>query len=269
MKRYLFMIMTLLCVITFMSCGKADDEFNLETDFQYQNTVSGLKCRCISQDEEGNVYFISNHFIYKYDRRTKQAYPLCNRPNCLHDKETEYKKFKECNAFMNESNWNVNESGIQYYNGKIYAVQGIFVHTKKEHYNVFSVNVDGSHREDISDLYSTSMLWCIHRGKLYFVQQSYDSSNKESYLLMSLGLDSSHKLKKIYDFSQTFNISGFPNIGLTAYKNRVYIPISYFVLDSKNQQNTTIYREKDIGNHLFNNIPCDRNKYSYEAFSIL
>lgn len=64
MKRYLFMIMTLLCVITFMSCGKADDEFNLETDFQYQNTVSGLKCRCISQDEEGNVYFISNHFIY-------------------------------------------------------------------------------------------------------------------------------------------------------------------------------------------------------------
>lgn len=46
-------------------------------------------------------------------------YNLCNKPNCLHDKETDTNKVSECNAY---SLFSVKTTEINYMNGAIYYI---------------------------------------------------------------------------------------------------------------------------------------------------
>ena len=68
-------------------------------------------------DTHTGIYFLNsdNGFLYVIDKETHSCQPLCNRSDCMHDKETSFEKKKECTAFLNTY-----FRSLVYYNDCIY-----------------------------------------------------------------------------------------------------------------------------------------------------
>ena len=163
--------------------------------------------------------------------------PLCNKANCLHDKETSESRLAECNAYVSSSDMNRINTYIQYYEGNIYYVRGE---------NLYRLSADGSKKDcifsrgdDDEDIWIES--WLIHRGVFYYnVEQYYypegmeesDETKEENFeedskvyrqcIFRALPLSSNMKEKGaeiIYENDKEHNVSSFG--GLSAYKNYI------------------------------------------------
>ena len=92
------------------------DSFDSETDwdwsYQTSHTVSAF-----AKGPKG-YYVRLGDFVYYCDFETQTLIALCNRPDCLHDKETDSEKRSECTAYVAYGSVN---DGLQYYDGKLYA----------------------------------------------------------------------------------------------------------------------------------------------------
>lgn len=104
-------------------------------------------------DTHTGIYFLNsdNGFLYVIDKETHSCQPLCNRSDCMHDKETSFEKKKECTAFLNTY-----FRSLVYYNDCIYF-QSVEDKTDKdgvtyELNEICKISTDGTNREV---LYST------------------------------------------------------------------------------------------------------------------
>lgn len=71
--------------------GASVDSFVEETDYQYQ--YNGEAGRYMAR-RKGTMYFAIGSYIYQMDEETEILTPLCNKPNCLHDKEADREKYQ-------------------------------------------------------------------------------------------------------------------------------------------------------------------------------
>lgn len=77
------------------------DSFVEETDYQYQYVYGGSMGGYIARAKD-TMYFKIGSYIYQMDEQTEILMPLCNKPNCLHDKETNDERIEECYAYFIE-----------------------------------------------------------------------------------------------------------------------------------------------------------------------
>ncbi len=94
--------------------------------------------------------------------------PVCNRADCLHEKETDPKEVYECNAYFGYDSWIT--PMLQYYDGSIYTIEGLDRVTGEFSDTLVRVSLDGSTRSQIKDL-SDSSTYMLHRGYLYDCKQ--------------------------------------------------------------------------------------------------
>lgn len=114
------------------------------------------------------------------DTASGQTVPLCNRPDCDHDKE-------DCNAWFNtrvESGTHYVKSFLQFYEGNLYVIG----RDEEDYVNLYRVAEDGSSCEKYMELYKADLsadsvegseggtvtefaspYVCIHRGYVYFI----------------------------------------------------------------------------------------------------
>lgn len=221
-----------LMLIIFTGCSKNEkygEEFNYKTDCQYSYDCSVASWRDVQSDLKGQ-YIYKNNYIYYYDMDSDTFSPLCNKANCMHDKETDDKRKAECNAYASEGEFDYgdvmnNNANIQYYNDYIYYARAN---------SLYRVSKDGSKKDTVftSDEKLPINYWIIHRGVFYYeTEPCYYGKNNNTQVYTKCvikALSLSNKMKEknaeiIHKSDEEHTGIGFGH--LLAYKD--YITFNY------------------------------------------
>ena len=238
--RRIILAILALDILTATGCSKMQqgraDSFDPACDYQYQyyNTDVELGLN-ITEDESGCLYYLAGGYLYKYDPKTGENAPLCNKTNCLHDKETDETRFKSCNAFFPiVDDFAKSTSVVSYENGYIYIAGTV---DWAYSYNTFitRIKTDGSQRQDIHEFNGQYYNSIMHRGYYYYADKAYDEDGNYSFSVKSYPLDGHGKEKTIFVPSGemlTYEIDDF----------MAYGKYLYFCQTDKETKSTSKYR---------------------------
>ena len=167
MMKYFILCLFLILNIFTISCS---DERNLGNEYiegkdaQYMFMTTDGE-RYITRSEEG-YYFINGWYLYYSDFNTMNPIVLCNKPNCLHDKELDETKKFNCNAFLLTGN---NTTLLTIYNNYIYCyIDYDFLKDGTPVPELIRISLDGSERKTICELEEDITSMALHRGVLYY-----------------------------------------------------------------------------------------------------
>ncbi|MGL5576022.1 MAG: hypothetical protein ACRDCW_10825 [Sarcina sp.] len=199
----------LFASMVFVGCYNAkelnnDEIFN--TDF-YNESES-----FITENEKG-YYFVNGNYIYYTDKEAMKPIVLCNKPNCLHEKQADNSKVYECNAFVYFSNYNY----INVYDDEIYLTSSFNSNKKDEILELVQLSSDGEKRKSIikfdSDFINSTI---IDKGNIYYVNQKY----KEDKLTSTIEKINLSNSKKEVIFSSSLTDGGIG--GFTLNESKLY-----------------------------------------------
>jgi hypothetical protein len=185
MKGLLKIALLLSIILTCITgCGKTETystSFNLNTDCQSSyNNNDGYTHR-IQSDGKGQ-YIFCNNYLYYHNEANNTLVPVCSKANCLHDKETDTEKKRECNAFL-YTNDQLSSDGypitsisemIQYNEGYIYYINGN---------SIFRIKADGSAKDCIYKTKEDIPIcnFMVHRGYIYYETQPFKRDGEKVY----------------------------------------------------------------------------------------
>lgn len=280
MKKFIRLFCTLLTgiiVTTSCSCSQKKDysgEYNYETDCQYTYCGNIPSWKYIQSDGSGQ-YIYKKDFIYYYNMKNHTMTPLCNKANCLHDKETSDDRREECNAYCLEEGVERMNNYIQYYEGNIYYADGD---------SLYRLSADGSKKDVVFSTEEDMLIydWLLHRGIFYYVTEPYytkegdkvedtqgeDEEKKEKVykkcILKAIPVSSSMKEKDaevIFENDNKHNVLTFGP--LKAYKNYICYGVIANQNDFKMTTNESWIRQVDGKTYMYNTetkenkvIPC-------------
>lgn len=246
MKKLISAILS-ICILssvacTFSSCGEQpleidySDKYIENQDYQYMY-ADGFGHSSFQKSDNG-YYAAVNNFIFFIDGKTMNATPLCNKSNCLHDRETDEEKLKECNAYLPDYA-EYTRNSIQLYNSKIYFLQLDSADSAEDvdKYLFYEMDTESGSRKLLLTYTDGKVnFWAVHRGYIYFKADNYISSDDSGELKAQngTGFNKMFRLKLgesspkvIYDFEKT---DGIYNLQLsnsfTVYGNHIYIGYS-------------------------------------------
>lgn len=153
----------------------AASEYNADTDWDW-SYYGGCHVSFITKGEKG-YYTRLGDYIYFCSFESEKLIPLCNRPDCLHDNETDDEKRNECMAYvgLGSVSW---FSGIQCYEGKLYAnFSKNELKSASDFYygdDLYEIEADGSSREQLNLQMENASRFFIHRGNVYYVTHITD-----------------------------------------------------------------------------------------------
>lgn len=201
-------------------CSKQQEKksFDVMTDYQYQyyqpdDAYSGN----ITEDEDGNLYYLAGCYIYKYDVIKGSNAPLCNKANCLHDKEENPNRYKDCNAYYQYIGTE-QYSSIAYEKGSIYIADPGFGDGWTT--RIIRISKDGAEREIIHQFSSQFLNSIFHRGYFYYQEETYDKNNKQSLSIKRYPLRHKGKSETLWQFPKGGN--GYGIQGIKAYGDYLY-----------------------------------------------
>ena len=241
MKRKYILLLLAVLAFVMTGCEKKEerDTYIDGSDFQYQyldeyelNKSKGKDC----------LYYKVGDFIYQFDEKSCMLSPLCNKVNCLHDKEKDQSRMMQCNAYVSSD---FDNYGLQYMNGYVYT---IIDESDGKHNNAFlyKMKEDGSSKERVykwTDRLIES--WCMHRGNAYVLEHFYDETRKEWYQINKISVEQGKKTKTIFEPDQNISVIGFH--GLKAYGNHLYFNL--YAMSGKNLDNIS---DEDFDKYEYN-----------------
>lgn len=232
MKKKIIGIWIVLAMLL-AGCGThaLPDTYLEASDYQYTEWYQGMFFPKVQR--VGNmVYIFHNGFIYYLEEGTDVILPLCNKADCLHDKETDQEKLKDCNAFMGTyedtgSVWWQN-AGIASCNGYIYFLNSAVALRYPQ--TLRRCALDGTEKENVytwDNEESAILEWIIHRDVIYYVEKRYFLEEDEVVSEMSLKALSLTGLNKqpvtLYTQDEDLQVLSLGN--LQAYGNHIYAEI--------------------------------------------
>lgn len=238
MKKSILYSLTLFSLILILG-GCSAKETDLPntyvegSDYQYMQNSGFQFFQNWNKGEKG-YYFLYDHFIYFLDEETETIVPLCNRPDCLHDKETSKDKKEQCNAYAD--NYMEGHSGIAYCNGSVYYLANGTLDTNTVLYRLAE---DGSEKEQIfqwEEEDKNIMQWIVHRDIFYYVSQRYiteDGTIRVEYKMNSLPLTGSGTAQSRDFFTADPDIEVLSCGNIRAYGNYLYFTITGMWIDEE------------------------------------
>ena len=177
-----FVCITLLLALTLLpGCGRREatvSGFVIGEDWQYQYMDEFPQNQKLAEDEDGAVYFMSGSYLFRYDPANGTTLPLCNRPNCLHNAETDADRRESCHAYLPlASSVEKSGGGVAYCRGEIivyYPEKG----TTDGAVRVDAITRDGGARRMVRRLTNAPESFAVHRGRIYFSYFYYDEEGQ-------------------------------------------------------------------------------------------
>lgn len=213
MKRFLSaIIIAVFFAGTLSACGENNLKIDNSDTYVFNQDSQENFIRYGSQlyfaNGEKAICFLNNYngFLYVIDKATHKCQSLCNRSDCMHDRETSFEKKQECTAFLNTS-----FRSLVYYNNSIYF-QTVENKTDKDGVSyelneICKISSDGTNREVV---YSTRdcTIWSfkIHRGYIYYegskkdTEGAADGSNMALYKVSADGKGDTTELLPYYKY---------------------------------------------------------------------
>ncbi len=175
-KKPLLVILILYITSSLIGCRNSDlgDDYVSNEDAQYMFMQSSLE-RYITKSDSG-YYFLNGFYLYYADKETMEPVILCDKPNCLHDKETDPYKKSECNAFIGAD---ISNKLLTIYKDYIYY----YGTNEKDNYAgyIFRISLDGNEKKEITKIEGNVTMMTIHRGKLYYSTSEDIPSSEKKY----------------------------------------------------------------------------------------
>ena len=129
-------------------------------DFQYFIDSSSA----IAKADNG-YYFLNSLKLYFFDTATKEAYIVCNKPNCEHTSS-------KCTAFFPAFNYYPFQ--LSYFNNKLYVLGWEEEGSNMRHNYIYEVSLDNFKRKKSTYLFdgtdTSSVSFIIHRGYIYYLK---------------------------------------------------------------------------------------------------
>ena len=260
MKRlsFVFLLLTLLA----FGCSGS----RLELD----SYVSGQDSQYMYFDtEDGSVtetkdsyYFLSGPdrcFLYLYDKTTKLALPVCNKPDCLHTDEPDNTKIAKCNAFLG-----IWVSHLKLYQNNLYYI--IYEESENNAFlSLYQISLDGTKRRRVHVFKEFFSSIQIHRGYIYYSTtdsgtiSGQEATTKTTYKLCRLALDKSNAEPEVIE--QGTGIYGVID-NLFAYGNNIYYTIYYKNDDTLSTYTSYVNRYDILTNTASRFLASDSSHYT-------
>lgn len=160
-------------------------------------------------ESEKGYYFFSGDYLYCADKSNMTPVIVCDKPNCLHDEETDSTKRLYCNAFFQGA------KSLFYYKGSLY----IFVTrtTTTSESELLKVSLDGTKRKSLFKVDGIISAAALHRGTVYYAAQVWDADGQSTVCVNAAKLNG--RSKEIYKDKFVFgNVSD-----ILCYGNYVYM----------------------------------------------
>ena len=178
MKKILSFI-TIMLIINIIGCEakiKSDNNYIKEEDFQYMYMNKNSE-QYITTSDEG-YYFINGLYLYYCDFSSMEPVVLCNKPNCLHDKELDETKKFNCDAFLITGQ---DSKLLTVYDDYIYCyIEMDFLKDKDSKPELIRISKDGSKRKTICELEENITSMALHRGNLYYAVSNISLDEEEA-----------------------------------------------------------------------------------------
>lgn len=177
--RKIILVIIFICTIISSGCSnkaETSSSYIKEKDAQYMYMRTDGE-RYITAGDNG-YYFINGLYLYYCDYESMEPIVLCNKANCLHDKEMDTTKKYNCNGFVlvgfNPLLLTVNEEYIYCYIDHDFTKEG------KPQAELIRISLDGSTRETVTNLEENIASMALHRDKLYYsTTKPYINKNNE------------------------------------------------------------------------------------------
>lgn len=239
MKKIIFQILIMSCVIILPGCGKENlpNTYIEGSDFQYMRQGSSDYVPEMQRGEEG-YYFRNNNFIYYLDEKTDTLLPLCNKADCLHDRESDPERQEACNAYVDNEFGYSNCRGIAYCNGYLYCLSiDRRKDPLKETVTLYRLAADGSAKEQVFRWNDVGVEdWIVHRDTLFYLERTFaypmeneeeaDEELHDQFTIKSLKLTGGRKQPETIYVLDEENVFYLGCNWPVAYGNYFYIIIS-------------------------------------------
>ncbi len=173
-------ILFILLIILFFlpGCQKKEeqitaDEYVPGKDYQYMYFATQDGNR-VAETEDG-YYFSLGQYLFFMDKESGEAVALCNKPNCLHNKETDPAKRINCNAFFMGGIFE-----LSYYDEQLYCITQKDNEYHQKDPILIKIEKDGTSRKEIVtfDKYPDNLIF--HRGKIYYTNITYQTDQENN-----------------------------------------------------------------------------------------
>lgn len=245
-QKMLACILTITCLT---GCTKKElpDSYVAGSDFQYMHMLeeSGVS---FWQNGKDGKFFLAGGYIYFMDK-DKNIVPLCNKADCLHNRETDETKKKNCNAYTGLFQYD-GQQKIVYQDGYVYFMS-LDTSTEQSDFRGYILQrtkEDGSEKESLKEWKKCNINdWIIHRGVCYYVEQVYvtDETKNEvedRFSVKSFALKYPEKEKTVYKPKKEWYV--LTAQWLQAYGNYVYFGLAAYdrkVIHMVNEKNNKDY----------------------------
>ncbi len=180
MRKLIALLLPILLLAA--GCNSSPPEEDLGDTYQmgidHQYFFSPLYTTiCESEDSYYWMRGGNSGYLYMKDKKTGETTALCNKPDCLHDKEADDSRESDCNAYYPTC------QGIAYSQGKIYVLSSAGGEDINRKYAViYEVDTSGSARKEFYRSEKQISTFIVHRGYLYlsfsdFVRDFEDYEN--------------------------------------------------------------------------------------------
>lgn len=176
MKRILpiFLSLTFL-LLAFAGCSKPaqpnEGKFTDSQEYLIDPLWDTMMC-----ESEDSYYYVYNNFIYVVDKETHKATVLCNKTDCLHDRE---QNSADCLGHLSSTA----NASIRFYDGKLYCT-GYEEHRDNDgniHFydQIIRLSPDRLSRELVYETDEMVIIWFkTHRGYIYFSASKWDEQGE-------------------------------------------------------------------------------------------
>lgn len=198
-----------------------EDTYIENQDYQYMFSTETNETNVAKGN--GGYYTYINSFIYYIDADSLQATPLCNKSDCRHDKETDYVKIDECNAYVPTSPF----KQLYFYEDNLYMIHESYITDNDGHLiskdDIIRISPDGSLRKEIISIENEFILtaWLIHRGNIFYISR-VGEGNTAIETLYKMPLSNPENKVKLMT-SEDIGYFGTSLGYITAYGNHIYI----------------------------------------------
>ncbi len=163
-----FALLCLSILVLLSGCQTNNQNFSeaysFETDHQIDHDA-------IAEAKDG-YYFLKEtsrgSYLYCFDQQNIDPIPLCDKPNCLHDKETNPEKLYDCNAYMADA------SQVFYNDGYLYILaRGQADGTSISGVYLRKLSPQGTFIENAYRFPTYPNSVALHRGNLFYSSNEY------------------------------------------------------------------------------------------------
>lgn len=208
MKKILSIFSVCFVVVTVLSslmtgCSSKNNNINTEqnsvTYVENEDFQNFIDSSSAFAKADNGYYFLNSMKLYFFDTATKEAYIVCNKPNCEHNSN-------DCTAFF--SIFNHYPFQLSYFNNALYILGWEEEGSNIRHNYIYEVSLDNYKRKKAAYLFdgtnTSSVSFIIHRGYVYYLK-GYAAQPKETtaYLYRTRLGNTSQKAEAeiIYEFS--------------------------------------------------------------------